>query len=45
MMGLGIEELKNIPIVIGVACGENKKEAILGALRGGYLNIIITNKG
>jgi len=45
MIGLGLEELKNIPIVIGIACGENKKEAILGALRGGYLNIIITNKG
>jgi len=31
--------------VIGVSCGENKKEAILGALRGGYVNIIVTNKG
>jgi DNA-binding transcriptional regulator LsrR (DeoR family) len=28
-----------------VACGEDKKEAILGALRGGYINIIVTNKG
>jgi len=45
MIGLGSRELKNIPIVIGVACGEDKKEAILGALRGGYVNIIVTNKG
>jgi len=45
MIGLGLKELKHIPIVIGVSCGENKKEAILGALRGGYVNIIVTNKG
>jgi len=44
MIGLGLKELKHIPIVIGVACGEDKKEAILGALRGGHVNIIITNK-
>ena len=44
MIGLGSKELKNIPIVIGVACGEDKKEAILGALRGGYVNIIVTNR-
>jgi deoxyribonucleoside regulator len=45
MIGLGLKELKHIPIVIGLACGEDKKEAILGALRGGYINIIVTNKG
>ena len=44
MIGLGLKELNHIPIVIGVACGEDKKEAILGALRGGYVNIIVTNK-
>jgi DNA-binding transcriptional regulator LsrR (DeoR family) len=44
MIGLGLKELKHIPIMIGVACGEDKKEAILGALRGGYVNIIVTNK-
>jgi len=45
MIGLGLKELKHIPIVIGVAYGEDKKEAILGALRGGHVNIIVTNKG
>jgi DNA-binding transcriptional regulator LsrR (DeoR family) len=44
MIGLGLKELKHIPIVIGVACGEDKKEAILGALRGEHINIIVTNK-
>lgn len=43
MIGLGLKELMHIPIVIGVACGEDKKEAILGALRGGYVNMIVTN--
>ena len=45
MIGLGLKELKYIPIVIGVACCEDKKKAILGALRGGHVNIIVTNKG
>jgi len=44
MIGLGLKELNHIPIVIGVACGEDKKEAILGVLRGGYVNIIVTNE-
>ena len=44
MIGLGLKELKHIPIVIGAASGEDKKEAILGALRGGHVNIIITNE-
>ena len=44
MIGLGLEELKKIPLVIGVASGEEKKEAILGALRGRYINTIVTNK-
>jgi len=45
IIGLGVRELKLVPIVIGVASGKNKKEAILGALRGGFINTIVTNKG
>ena len=44
IIGLKLKELKLIPTVIGVASGEDKQEAILGALRGGYINIIVTNK-
>jgi len=44
-IGLGLKELKLIPNVIGVASGEEKVEAILGALRGGYINMLVTNKG
>lgn len=43
-IGLGLKELKLIPNVIGVASGEEKMKAILGALRGGYINMLVTNK-
>ena len=43
-IGLGLKELKLIPNVIGIASGEEKAEAILGALRGGYINMLVTNK-
>lgn len=36
--------LKRIPNVIGVASGEEKAEAVLGALRGGHINMLATNK-
>ena len=45
MIGIGVKELrKHVPIVLGVACGDDKKEAVLGALRGKHLNAIVTNK-
>lgn len=43
-IGLGLKELKLIPNVIGVASGEEKVDAILGALRGRYINMLVTNK-
>jgi deoxyribonucleoside regulator len=36
-------DLLNIPIRIGVAGGPGKVEAILGALRGGYVNHLVTD--
>ncbi len=33
-----------MPRVIGIAGGDNKVEAILGALRGGFINILITDE-
>ncbi len=45
MIGIGLKELrKYVPLVIGVACGDDKKEAVLGALRGKHINAIVTNK-
>ena len=42
VIGIGIESLRATPEVIGVADGKEKAEAILGALRGGYMNSLIT---
>lgn len=44
VIGVGLEDLRNIPMVIGVAGGENKEEAIFGALSGGYLDTLITDE-
>ena len=37
------KDLLNIPIRLGVAGGPGKTEAILGALRGGYINALVTD--
>jgi deoxyribonucleoside regulator len=42
-VGIGLKTLQNIELVIAVAGGEAKAEAILGALRGRYLNILVTD--
>ena len=42
-ISVGLQALQKIPTVIAVACGANKTEAILGALRGGYANILVTD--
>ncbi len=43
IIGIGIDELKKIPYVIGVAGGRNKLRAILGALRMRVLNGLVTD--
>ena len=43
-IGVELADLKNIPKVIGVAGGVHKAEAILGALRGGFLDVLVTNE-
>jgi deoxyribonucleoside regulator len=43
VIGIGLRGLKRVPNVIGVAGGASKAVAILGALRGGYLNTLITD--
>ncbi|MEN3202943.1 MAG: sugar-binding transcriptional regulator [Atribacterota bacterium] len=42
-ISLTLWELQRIPKVIGVAGGEGKLKAILGALRGKYVNVLITD--
>jgi DNA-binding transcriptional regulator LsrR (DeoR family) len=44
IMSISLENLKNIRTVICVAGGIEKAEAILGALKGGIPNVLITDK-
>lgn len=37
------KDLLNIPIRIGIAGGKGKAEPVLGALRGGYINVLVTD--
>jgi DNA-binding transcriptional regulator LsrR (DeoR family) len=43
VIGISLEELRALDHVVGVAAGEEKVAAILGALRGGYLNVLVTD--
>jgi len=43
VIGLSIEDLKNIGKVIGIAGGNNKVKSILGSLRGELIDILITD--
>jgi lsr operon transcriptional repressor len=43
-IGIELSDLASIPQVVGVAGGLHKAEAILGALRGGFLNVLVTNE-
>ena len=44
LMSTPLEELRKLDNVIGVAGGVRKAEAILAALRGGYLDVLITDE-
>lgn len=46
-LGLSIstEQLRRIPEVIGIGGGLEKAEAILSVLRGGWLNVLVTDAG
>jgi DNA-binding transcriptional regulator LsrR (DeoR family) len=44
VVGIPIEQLLGIDRRIGVAGGRNKFKAILGALRGAYINVLITDQ-
>ncbi|MCS7241063.1 MAG: sugar-binding transcriptional regulator [Candidatus Caldatribacterium sp.] len=43
-VALPLEDLRTMQNVIGIAGGKEKVEAILGALRGKYINILITDE-
>jgi lsr operon transcriptional repressor len=43
-IGIELSDLKSIPKVVGVAGGLHKAEAILGALHGRFLDVLVTNE-
>ncbi len=43
-IGIDLADLARIPKVVGVAGGLHKAEAILGALHGGFLDVLVTNE-
>ena len=43
-IGIDLADLTSIPKVVGVAGGLHKAEAILGALHGGFLDVLVTNE-
>lgn len=44
VIGIDTDVLRRIPTRIGVSCGIEKADAILGALRGGFVNILVTDE-
>lgn len=43
IIGVDIELLKRVPLVVGVASGQEKANAVLGALNGRLINVLITD--
>ncbi|MDI3257676.1 MAG: sugar-binding domain-containing protein, partial [Kyrpidia sp.] len=43
VVALGVDQLKEIPVVIGVASGEHKIQALYAALRGGLIDVLVTD--
>jgi len=43
-IGIELSDLMHIPKVVGVAGGLHKAHAILGALHGGFLDVLVTNE-
>lgn len=44
VIGITLQQMLNTPIRVGVAGGGSKREALYAALRGGYLNVLITDQ-
>lgn len=43
VIGIDVEELRNVDKVIAIAAGTHKAESIMATLRGGYLDVLITD--
>jgi DNA-binding transcriptional regulator LsrR (DeoR family) len=45
LISISLDKIASIPLVVGAACGSPKARAILGALAGEYLDVLITDSG
>lgn len=43
-IGLGLEQLRTMPNVVAVAGGTHKAEAVLGAIRGKFVKVLVTDE-
>ena len=43
-LSIDIARLKQVRYSVGIAIGEEKYTGIIGALRGGYINCLVTNR-
>ena len=44
VIGIKLQELKNVDTVVAISGGKQKASAVLGALRGGYCNVLVTDR-
>ncbi|WP_205904922.1 sugar-binding domain-containing protein [Deinococcus sp. S9] len=44
LIGVSLEQLRGIPIRIGASGGSQKVSAMVGALRGGHINVLVTDE-
>jgi DNA-binding transcriptional regulator LsrR (DeoR family) len=44
VVSMNLEQLRRVRLSIGVAGGDRKYQAILGALRGNWINVLVTDK-
>ncbi|WP_194207603.1 transcriptional regulator LsrR [Superficieibacter sp. 1612_C1] len=44
LIGLSLSSLSTIPTIIGVAGGEEKAESIIAAMKGNYINALVTDQ-
>ncbi len=44
VIAVSLEDLRKIPRVIGVALGDDKAKSIVGALKSGVLDVLITDE-
>lgn len=45
VLAVDLEDLRRIPTVVGVAAGPEKAPGVLGALRGGFIDVLICDSG